>query len=76
MMRELMLTPVAGQPLHQRLAERVGVGGVVTPLRVFDVAVWYAYNPRPKVQQWVQKIQDDLVAEKRIPQLWAPRERS
>ncbi|WP_404813235.1 hypothetical protein [Janibacter indicus] len=56
-MRRLMRTEVEGRSLHDRLAEsahRLGLHATVTPLRVFDVAVWYGYNPRPKVQGWVQ----------------------
>lgn len=76
--RRLMQTEVDGHALHARLAEcarRVGVDATVTPLRIFDVAVWYGYNPRRKVQSWVQKIQDALVAEGRMEQRWAPRRR-
>ncbi|WP_338752293.1 DUF6308 family protein [Janibacter alittae] len=75
-MRKLMQTEVDGRALHSRLAEsarRVGVDATVTPLRVFDVAVWYGYNPRTKVQSWVQKLQDTLVAEERLGQRWALR---
>lgn len=64
-MRRLMQAEVEGRPLHNRLAEsarRVGVDATVTPLRAFDVAVWYGYNPRTKVQSWVQKLQDALVS--------------
>lgn len=76
--RRLMHTEVDGRALHTRLAEsarRVGVDATVTPLRIFDVAVWYGYNPRTKVQSWVQKIQGALVAEGRLEQRWAPRHR-
>lgn len=75
-MRRLMQAEVDGRPLHDRLAEsarRAGVDATVTPLRVFDVAVWYGYNPRSKVQSWVQKLQDALLAEERMGQRWAPR---
>lgn len=77
-MRRLMQTEIDGRALHTRLAEsarRVGVDATVTPLRVFDVAVWYGYNPRTKVQSWVQKLQDTLVAEGRLGHRWAPRHR-
>lgn len=78
MMRRLMCTSVAGYPLYQRLTEtagRVGLSATVTPLRVFDVAVWYGYNPRSKLQSWVHEIQDALIAEQRMSQRWMPRQR-
>jgi len=45
-MRNLMLSVVAGKPLHQRLADLVANLNLeaVTPLRAFDVIVWYANN--------------------------------
>lgn len=75
-MRRLMQTEVEGGALHNRLAEaarRAGVGATVTPLRVFDVAVWYGYNPSTKVQSWVQELQDAVVAQGLMGQRWAPR---
>lgn len=47
-MRHLMLTTIDGVRLHQRLATMAadaGLGPLITPLRVFDVLVWHAYNP-------------------------------
>lgn len=76
-MRRLMLSSDEDQPLHERLAgsaRRVGLPATVTPLRVFDVVVWYAYNPRPKVQSWVRKIQDAAIAEGQLEQRWDPSE--
>lgn len=77
-MRRFLQTETDGRVLHTRLAEsarRAGVDPTVTPLRVFDVAVWYGYNPRTKVQSWVQTLQEALVAEGRLAQRWAPRHR-
>jgi len=74
-MRRLTLAADGGRPLHERLADtarRVALPETVTPLRVFDVVVWYAYNPRPKVQSWVRQIQDALLAEGQLEQRWAP----
>lgn len=73
--RQLMLTPVEGRPLHQRLADtarRVGLDATVTPLRVFDVVVWYAYNPRRKVQAWVREMHHGLLTSGQLEQEWAP----
>ena len=55
-MQELMQRTVDGQPLFKRLdnvAVDLGIADVVTPLRVFDVALWYHSNPRPRVRRWV-----------------------
>ena len=62
-MRHLMLTSVDGSPLHQRLgamADAVGLSALVTPLRVFDVLVWYAYNPKSNVKARAQGFADEL----------------
>jgi hypothetical protein len=62
-MRHLMLTSVDGSPLHQRLRAMVddaGLGTLVTPLRVFDVLVWYAYNPKSNVRARAQGFADEL----------------
>jgi hypothetical protein len=62
-MRHLMLTSADGSPLHQRLGEMAadaGVGALVMPLRVFDVLVWYAYNPKGNVRARVQGFADEL----------------
>lgn len=50
-MRELMRTEVEGAALHERLAStaaRAGLPPAVTPLRVFDAAVWLWANDREK----------------------------
>lgn len=53
-----------GESLHARLADaaaRVGLNPAVTPLRVFDVLVWLAGNPRQRsvVDEAAQRVRDD-----------------
>lgn len=62
-MRQMMLTSIDAEPLHQRLGAMVteaGVGPLVTPLRVLDVLVWYAYNPKGNVKARAQRFADEL----------------
>jgi hypothetical protein len=75
-MRHLMLTSVDGSPLHQRLgamADAAGLAPLVTPLRVFDVLVWYAYNPKDEVKSRAQGLADELSRLGALPQDWDSR---
>lgn len=55
-MRTMMLTEYAGEPLHQRLRRMVEKAELdfVTPLRAFDVIVWCAENPH--LEGWRQRL--------------------
>lgn len=75
-MRQLMLTSVNGVPLHQRLgtmAVDTGLAPLVTPLRVFDVLVWYAYNPNSTVRAGAQRLADELSESGALSQIWDAR---
>jgi hypothetical protein len=75
-MRQLMLTSVDGVPLHQRLgtmAVDTGLAPLVTPLRVFDVLVWYAYNPNSTVRAGAQRLADELSESGALSQIWDAR---
>jgi hypothetical protein len=75
-MRGLMLTSVDGAPLHERLgamATDVGLAPLVTPLRVFDVLVWYAYNPEIRIRARVQEIAGRLRESGALGRTWAAR---
>lgn len=69
--RQLMLTVIDRVPLHQRLdvlAHDAGLGSLVTPLRVFDVLVWYANNPVEGVRARARSFADKLEASGALPQ--------
>lgn len=71
--RPLVQTEVNGLPLHERLAnaaDRVGLPKAVTPLRVFDVVVWYSYNPRQR--STVDAIQERLLESGTLKKCWTP----
>lgn len=62
-MRRLMLTEVDGTALYQRLgamADDAGLSALVTPLRVFDVLVWYGHNPNSETKARVRRLADEL----------------
>ncbi|MBW8172609.1 hypothetical protein K0651_06040 [Ornithinimicrobium sp. Arc0846-15] len=71
--RPLMQAEVDGLPLHSRLANsaaRVGLPKAVTPLRVFDVVVWYSHNPRQRSS--VDAIQERLIENGMMKKRWRP----
>lgn len=73
-MRQLMLTVIDDVPLHQRLgtmAADAGLSPLVTPLRVFDVVVWYAFNPNDEVRARARGMADDLRASGELTRAWA-----
>ncbi|WP_454857577.1 DUF6308 family protein [Promicromonospora soli] len=75
-MRQLMLTSIDGAPLHQRLSamsDEAGLAPLVTPLRVFDVLVWYAYNPNGAVKSRAQGFADELNGSGALLQAWDAR---
>ncbi|GAA4688841.1 hypothetical protein GCM10023198_04120 [Promicromonospora umidemergens] len=75
-MRQLMLTSVGGVPLHQRLgtmALDAGLAPLVTPLRVFDVLVWYAHNPDSTVKARAEGFADELSGSGALSQIWDAR---
>ncbi len=69
--RQLMLSIVDGVPLYQRLRAMVGdvgLSSLVTPLRAFDVLVWYAYNPDDVIKVRARNLADKLIAAGVLPQ--------
>ena len=71
--RQMMLTSIDEVPLHQRLgamAADAQLGPLVTPLRVLDVLLWYAYNPKDNVKARAQGLADELSASGVLPQEW------
>ncbi|GAB2473889.1 hypothetical protein GCM10027063_13800 [Promicromonospora xylanilytica] len=40
------------------MAAEAGLCSLTTPLRVFDVVVWYAYNPNPQVKHRAMGLAD------------------
>lgn len=76
-MRHLMLTSADGSPLHQRLgamAVDAGLSALVTPLRVFDVLVWYAHNPDGDIKARVLRIADELITSGALEEQWDTRQ--
>ena len=71
--RQLMLTSRDGSPLHERLramADDAELSALVTPLRVFDVLVWYGHNPRDVIKGRVQGLADGLIASGVLRERW------
>lgn len=67
LMRSLMRHEVGGVPLHDILARKVdalGKGDLVTPLRAFDVIVWYSSNKAPGTATLADKVRTASVAAK------------
>src|SRR5690606_21186258 len=63
LMRALMVADGNGQPLHRYLHEMAAdadLAPLVTPLRVFDVVVWYAHVPNGWVRRRAQEIADKI----------------
>ncbi len=78
--RALMNMESDGAPLHSRLAHTIEETGldqeIVTPLRAFDVIVWYAHNLSSGTRTALGIVENRLVDEGQLSARWTDRYRA